>query len=229
MTSTPALSAAREFSANEYLVVAGYGISYCFGLLSVVLFVQIIRNLNNQQFPTETEKTHLNVNKQAWQLSVLPFVFGTIIVGYFLKELIPIGITGGILMTSLIAGIFVSKKGCQLSDYENIRELGLILFFAGTGIQSGFELINYFSFKYMIYGLVISLASVVLGMICIRKLFSFNLPDTLSIIAGGMTSTPAIGVLKKSQGRIDLSIYAISYVGALITLLVTIRIINSVV
>ena len=42
LTSTPGLSAAKEVAKDEAAVTAGYGIAYLFGVLGVVLFVQLV-------------------------------------------------------------------------------------------------------------------------------------------------------------------------------------------
>ena len=42
LTSTPGLSAAKEVAADADAVTAGYGIAYLFGVLGVVLFVQLV-------------------------------------------------------------------------------------------------------------------------------------------------------------------------------------------
>ena len=44
-----------------------------------------------------------------------------------------------------------------------------------------------------------------------------------SIIAGGMTSTPAIGVLMQKQGCVHLGGYSMAYVGALLTIIILVR------
>ena len=45
LTSTPGLSAANEVATNSEMVTAGYGIAYLFGVIGVVLFVQIMPKL----------------------------------------------------------------------------------------------------------------------------------------------------------------------------------------
>lgn len=46
----------------------------------------------------------------------------------------------------------------------------------------------------------------------------------MSIVCGGMTSTPAIGVLmRKNKSRVDITAYSIAYVGALFAMVVVVR------
>ena len=64
---------------------------------------------------------------------------------------------------------------------------------------------------------------IISGTFLYKLFFKDRLPATT--IAGGMTSTPAIGVLTEKHNDISLSKYALAYFGALITNIVLIRII----
>ena len=55
LTSTPGLSAAKEVSTNPDAVVAGYGIAYTFGVLGVVLFVQLLPKILHVDMAQEVE------------------------------------------------------------------------------------------------------------------------------------------------------------------------------
>ena len=57
-----------------------------------------------------------------------------------------------------------------------------------------------------------------------KKLSSLGTAMFVSaIVAGGMTSTPAAGALMSKGVRFNLSMYAITYIGALITAIVDIK------
>ena len=47
--------------------------------------------------------------------------------------------------------------------------------------------------------------------------------ESATVIAGGMTSTPAIGLLVDKNPQISLGKYSLAYFGALITIVVLIR------
>ena len=47
--------------------------------------------------------------------------------------------------------------------------------------------------------------------------------DIFSLMAGAMTSTPALGVLVNKGYAVDLTAYSISYIGALLTMTVGIK------
>ena len=55
LTSTPGLSAAKEVATDEAAVTAGYGIAYLFGVLGVVLFVQLIPKILHVDIEKERE------------------------------------------------------------------------------------------------------------------------------------------------------------------------------
>lgn len=55
LTSTPGLSAAKEVAKNADQTVAGYGIAYLFGVMGVVLFVQIVPKILKVDMQKEVE------------------------------------------------------------------------------------------------------------------------------------------------------------------------------
>jgi len=221
MTSTPALSAVCDMSKNSREAVAGYGMSYCCGLISIIVFVKLLSN-RHTSYCIITKSDFDNSSKKINSLCVVSV---TVLIGYLLKSIFPIGATGGILLSGVLVGILVSKLCISMINYDILRELGLMMFFVGSGIPAGAEIVDMFSLKLMVYGLVISLFAIVGGYVFSKKLLHFNQFDSLSALCGGMTSTPAIGILKKGNDNVDLSIYAISYTGAIIALLISIRII----
>lgn len=231
MTSTPTMSAALETHGSASSVAIGYGISYWIGLLSVVLFVQMFRmpyaacrsdcKPNNEMFLSHTA----DMAKQLNQTDSLMLLSGTILIGSILSLILPIGNTGGVLLSGLLIGFLVRKRGKQLCDLAAYKTLGLILFFIGNGITAGTQLKGGISWHYFFYGTMISALAIGLGYSLIHFVLRFSKSDTLAILCGGMTSTPAIGVLQDRDRDTDLSVYATSYVGALITLLVFVQII----
>ena len=231
MTSTPAMSAALETYGSASSVAIGYGISYWIGLLSIVLFVQLFRlpyaacgsdcKQNN-----ETSLPHTaDMLKRLTQTDSVMLLSGTILIGVILSLILPVGNTGSVLLSGLLIGVLVRKRGKSLCDLAAYKTLGLILFFIGNGITAGTQLKEGISWYYLLYGVMISIISIGFGYCLIHFILRFSKSDTLAILCGGMTSTPAIGVLQDRYHDPDLSLYATSYVGALITLLVFVQII----
>ena len=77
-------------------------------------------------------------------------------------------------------------------------------------------------FKTIIYGVLLTIMPITVGVFLYKMFFNDSLSATT--IAGGMTSTPAIGVLVEKYNNISLSKYALAYFGALITIVILIRI-----
>lgn len=60
LTSTPAFSATKEAVAAQYqdAVTVGYGIAYLFGVIGVVLFVQLMPRVVHADLDEERRKLH---------------------------------------------------------------------------------------------------------------------------------------------------------------------------
>lgn len=99
--------------------------------------------------------------------------------------------------------------------------MGLVLFFVGNGIPAGMQLTNGVEIKVIFYGVSLTIIPITVGVLLYKMFFSDRLSATT--IAGGMTSTPAIGVLAEKYNNIPLSKYALAYFGALITIVILIR------
>lgn len=129
---------------------------------------------------------------------------------------------GGVLLAALMLGHFgrihrisvMPEKG-TLSCF---RELGLVLFLIGAGIAGGANFVRYFRPIYFVYGIIMTLASLVIGYVIARKVLKLSLLNSLGAITGGRTSTPALGTLVSVAGTDDVaSAYAATYPVALIT------------
>ncbi len=212
LTSTPALAVSTELFGNTPTV--GYGISYCFGLLLIVLFVQIMQK-------KEWDAPMLNSFEQNnFAASSLP-IFAVGLFGNILNHFCRISVTTGILLLGILTGIILSKFRVKLSDVSQIKNLGLILFFFGTGLSAGSKCKDAIRLESVVIGIGASVCAVGVGYLALRFLFRFTRTDALIVLCGGMTSTPAISVLKPSADRVPL--YTISYAGALFTLLAWVR------
>lgn len=212
LTSTPALAAATELFGNAPTV--GYGISYFFGLLLIVLFVQIMKR-------KKWDEPRLDAFEQndSTRSSLLIFAVG--LSGNLLNHFCRISVTTGILLFGILIGITLSKFRVTFSGVSQVRNLGLILFFFGTGLSAGSKFKGAIRWESVIIGIGASVCAVGVGYLALRFLFRFTHTDALIVLCGGMTSTPAVSVLKPGTDRVPL--YTISYAGALFTLLAWVR------
>ena len=245
LTSTPAFGAAKE-SAGEAAseVIAGYGIGYLYGVLGVVLFVQVMPKILKVDIAKEREgfvaantiqikedgKKRISLD----EFGFFPF-FVTIVLGLLIGSIkVPIGggnyfsfgSSGGTLIAGLIVGHFghFGKIDMKVSKQtlNFFRELGLVLFLVGAGIPGGVKFVSAFDWIYIVYGIIMATVPMVLGFILGKYVFKLSIFNNLGSITGGMTSTPALGSLISVAGTDDVaSAYAATYPFALVLIVVS--------
>lgn len=242
LTSTPAFSAAKATVGADYedYVAVGNGIAYIFGVIGVVLFVQLIPKIVKADMAKEREllmaasKAESNTKVYRGKLIELdPFglcAFGiAAVVGIFFGMIkIPLSsqglsgttfsltTTGGCLLTALVFGHFRRIGYISLMPKDTtlkvLRELGLMLFLIGAGIAGGAKFVECFKPIYFVYGVFITLVPMLIGFFFAKYVLKLNLLNTLGSITGGMTSTPALGTLIGSVGTEDVAAaYAATY------------------
>ena len=248
LTSTPAFSAAKATvdPAYEGAVSVGHGIAYIFGVIGVVLFVQIIPKLARANMDVEREKLVVDSSasgkeKKAPKCKILDidghgfaaFALAAI-VGVFIGMIkIPLtskGLdgtcfslttTGGCLLTSLVFGHFAHIGPINVTPKDStlkiFKELGLILFLVGAGIAGGAKFVELFKFSYFIYGIVMTVIPMVIGYLFAKYVLKLSLLNNLGSLTGAMTSTPALGTLIGVAKTDDVAAaYAATYPIALI-------------
>ena len=229
LTTTPGLSAVCELkNVISEEAVLGYGCAYLFGVIATVLFVQIASNSLNF-IHEEDNKVVVNCEHEC-DLNGLVQIGSAVILGRLLGNVevmnFSLGSSGGMLCSVIIIGFIVKRilptKSLTAKILTPFRNMGLVLFFVGNGIPAGMQLISGVDFKTIIYGVLLTIMPITVGVFLYKMFFNDSLSATT--IAGGMTSTPAIGVLVEKYNNISLSKYALAYFGALITIVILIRI-----
>lgn len=242
LTSTPAFSAAKATVEPqlEDLVTVGHGIAYLFGVIGIVLFVQIIPKLLKADMACERailaadnpgKKDDGEQKKKYIQLdgfSFLPFCAAAalgIIIGSFKVQNFSLTITGGCLLVSLLLGHFghIGRVSIVPSDraLKVFREFGLMLFLIGAGIAGGANFVKYFNAIYFIYGIFMTVIPLTVGFIFAKFVLKMKLLDSLGAICGGRTSTPALGTLIDTAGTEDVAAsYAATYPVALVSVVI---------
>ena len=240
LTSTPAFSAAkatvRQGSAVDYeaIVAVGHGIAYLFGVVGVVLFVQLVpkfakanMDLERQKLSEANPETPSKLDGSEMELDPFGFCAFSVVavlgmlIGCFKFGNFSLTTTGGCLILSLIFGHFQKiGKICimpQESTLKVFRELGLMLFLIGAGIAGGASFVKYFEWVYFIYGILMTLIPMIIGFIFAKFVLKLNLLNNLGSICGGMTSTPALGTLISTAGTEKVAgAYASTYPIALV-------------
>ena len=247
LTSTPAFSAAKATVNPMYegAVSVGHGIAYIFGVIGVVLFVQIIPKLSHANMDEERAKLVVSAGETEEKKQPKCKIFDldghgfaafalAAIVGIFVGMIkIPLSskglsgtcfsltTTGGCLLTSLVFGHFAHIGPVNVTPKEStlkiFKELGLILFLVGAGIAGGAEFIELFKFSYFVYGIVMTVVPMIVGFIFAKHVLKLSLLNNLGSLTGAMTSTPALGTLIGVSKTDDVaSAYAATYPIALI-------------
>lgn len=246
LTSTPGFSAGKECAqAIESDVTAGYGIAYTFGVLGVVLFVQIVPKILKVDMKNEVSHFHaanqIKIPEITRKLTAVePFGFFAFFLAVALGCLIgavkipginfSLGNSGGCLIGGLIIGHFAHIGGidCRIKKetLNFMRELGLVLFLIGAGVPGGVNFIDKFHWTYFVYGAVMTTLPMIGGYVIARYVFKLSVLNNLGSITGGMTSTPALGTLIATAGTDEVSsVYAAIYPFALVAIVLAAKII----
>ena len=247
LTSTPGFAAAKAAAgaAKESLVAVGNGVAYPFGVIGVVLFVQLVPKVMKadmdlersklvvKEEKAETKKTFtgtlLKLDDHGFGVFALAAVLGTI-VGKIKIPLSSAGLegtcfslttTGGCLLVALILGHFgrIGKLSVMPDQHtlKLFRELGLVLFLVGAGIPGGADFVANFDIMYFVYGVIMTIVPLIIGYFVAKYIVKLSLLNNLGSITGGMTSTPALGTLIATAGTEEVAAaYAATYPIALI-------------
>ena len=251
LTTTPGYSAALEAASQDTqsLVTLGHAVAYPFGVIGVVLFVQLLPKFLKADMAKERELLRAGAEEKIEEKTGLfacdpfgltPFAMA-VVAGLALGAItIPLtgagydgacfslGTTGGTLIMSLIFGHFGNFGKLSLKVSETtakvLRELGLMLFLIGAGVDGGVSLVSEINksggdivVKGLIGGALMTLIPMIVGFLVAKYLLKLNLLNSLGSITGGMTSTPALGTLISTAGTDDVAAaYASTYPIALV-------------
>ena len=252
LTSTPGLGAAIE-ATNSNMASVGYGIAYPFGVISVVLFIQLLPVILGVDIEEERKKLVSNsVDTNKIDKRKLIYLDPRGFFGLFLAASIGIlvgkiniplpsgtsfslGTSGGPLLMGILFGYFGKIGKINISVKKDvlvtIREFGLAMFLigAGTNAGSGFvEVLQQQGYILFIYGAFMALLPMVVGYMVATKIFKLSLFNYLGSICGDMTSTPALGSLIQLAKSDDVaSAYAATYPFALAMVVILTQLIGA--
>ena len=247
LTSTPGFAAAQEAAGDmKDIVSVGYGIAYPFGVIGVVLFVQLMPKILKVDMAKERAKlaedsgnAPKNIKTKGLisidALGMMPLCL-TIVLGLaigLVKIPLPggaffsLGTSGGPLIAGLVIGHFVHIGPIDLkpkkSLLECMREFGLVLFLIGAGCEGGAGFIETLAAQgpiLFVYGVIMTLVPMIVGYLFANKILKLSILNNMGAICGGMTSTPALGSLIQVAGTDDVAAaYASTYPIALVTII----------
>lgn len=246
LTSTPGLAAAEEATialsaTGTTNASTGYGIAYPFGVLGVVLFVQLLPKFLRIDIAKERERLTADTQPAASadptapqkeyklldEFGLLAFSLAAILGVLIGKITIPLpggasfalGTSGGPLLSGLVMGHFAHVGPVSISVPKKtlnvLREIGLALFLMGAGTEAGKKFVEILmdqGVALFLWGAAMTLLPMIVGYILAVKVFKIDVLRTLGSICGGMTSTPALGTLMAMTKTEAVAIsYAITY------------------
>jgi len=258
LTSTPGYSAALEVAGEaQGLVTLGHAIAYPFGVIGVVLFVQLMPKFlkSNMAYErsllkpevleskeTKPEKRLFKCDEFGFMPLALAIIFGLLLGAVKIPltskgyngACFSLGTTGGVLIMCLVFGHFgrIGKLSLEVpaKTAKVMRELGLMLFLIGAGVDGGVSLVTEISnaggAMIVVYGLIagiiMTIAPMAIGFVFGKRVLKLPLLNNLGSITGGMTSTPALGTLISTAETEDVaSAYASTYPIALVLIVLS--------
>ena len=256
LTTTPGYSAAQEAMLEKFgpgsdtLVTLGHAIAYPFGVIGVVLFVQLLprfvkadmdyeRSLLKPEILEAAEKkqekklfTCDDFGFTALAIAVVSgLILGGIKIPLFGGVNFSLGNTGGVLIMCLVFGHFgrIGKMSMEVpaATVKTLKELGLMLFLIGAGVDGGVSLVSAVGDDASIVawgfigGFVITIVPMIAGFFLGKYVLKLPLLSNLGSITGGMTSTPALGTLISTAETDDVAgAYASTYPIALVLIVI---------
>jgi putative transport protein len=247
LTSSPGLGAALEATGGNPLVTVGYTLAYPFGVLAVVLFVQLAPaifgidvNRERQELASIYRDFYRSGEKdrpvqESIPFSVLSFVI-CIVLGILLGSVtvpvlgspVSLGSTGGGLIAALALGAF-GRLGplpmrMEKKTLTAIRELSLAYFLAVVGLMAGPQMTDALMEHGLLLvgiGAVSALAAELAGYILGRAVWRLNWILLAGAICGAMTSTPGLGAAIEATGGEECSAgYGATYPMAIVCMVV---------
>lgn len=252
-TSSPGFAAAKEavsgIAGATARVAAGYGIMYPFGALFKVLLVQAIPKLLHADM--EYERSLIAVSgrqagggKERQLIEIAPMGFfalvsaiaGGMLLGSVTVPLggfgaFSLGITGGPLIMGLLIGHLGHAGPVRLRldppAVNPLKEIGLILFFAGAGTEGGKGLVpilSTYGIGLPLLGLPLIFVPFLFGFFISRRLLKMPLLNSLGSMTASMTCTPSLAALIQTAGTDDVAAaYATTYPIAMINMVLVVQ------
>ncbi len=247
LTSSPGLGAALEATGGNPLVTVGYTIAYPFGVLAVVLFVQLAPAIFRIDVKKEREELlslyrdfygptpERKALPESVPFSVLSFVacvvFGILLGSFSIPVMgnpVSLGSTGGGLIAALALGA-AGRLGplpmrMEKKTLSAIRELSLAYFLAVVGLMAGPQMADaliHHGLPLASIGAFSALAAELAGYFLRRTVWKLNWVLLAGAICGAMTSTPGLGAAIEATGGEECSAgYGATYPMAIVCMVV---------
>ncbi|MFR8744321.1 MAG: antiporter [Peptoniphilus sp.] len=220
MTSTSMLGTVKSLTTSN-LPGVGYGITYAFGVVGVVLIVQLIPRILKIDVEEENKKLILpkdnanTVKKDFVNLidfeknglfaialaSTLGILLGSIKIPIGNVSL-SLGAGGGSLIAGLVLGHYGRLGRINLVVSNDrlalVRDLGLAFFLLESGVSAGtgfVEVVSQYGIKLFFAGVILTLVPALISLFISYRVFKLPLFAALGATTGSMTSAPSLGAL----------------------------------
>ncbi len=220
MTSTSMLGTVKSLTTSN-LPGVGYGIAYAFGVVGVVLIVQLIPRMLKVDVEEENKKLILpkdnanTVKKDFVNLidfeknglfaialaSTLGILLGSIKIPIGNVSL-SLGAGGGSLIAGLVLGHYGRLGRINLVVSNDrlalVRDLGLAFFLLESGVSAGtgfVEVVSQYGIKLFFAGVILTLVPALISLFISYRVFKLPLFAALGATTGSMTSAPSLGAL----------------------------------
>ncbi|SHF01492.1 putative transport protein [Marinitoga hydrogenitolerans DSM 16785] len=239
LTSSPGLATALETAPNfEKDIISGYSFGYVPGVLAVIFSMYLLPHILKINVNDEKKKLlgEINIKKEDAKnfdflsyslVIIIGILFGNINFNFGVVSF-KLGMTGGILLSSLILGtmgnfwIFNFKMNKNI--LKNLQEFGLLMFLSSVGLRSGYKTLSNLNIEtlyLMLYSFIIAIISISVGVIFGKYILKINWIILSGAICGGMTSTPGLGAAIDSNDSEEVAIgYGATYPFALIGMVI---------
>ena len=220
MTSTSMLGTVKGLTTSN-LPGVGYGIAYAFGVVGVVLIVQLVPRILRVDIDEENKKlvlpkTSSEVSKKDLRklidfeknglfpvalASTLGILLGSIKIPIGNVSL-SLGAGGGSLIAGLVLGHYGRLGRINLVVSNDrlalVRDLGLAFFLLESGVSAGtgfVEVVSQYGIKLFFAGVILTLVPALISLFISYKVFKLPLFAALGATTGSMTSAPSLGAL----------------------------------
>ena len=252
LTSSPGLGAALEATGGNPLVTIGYTVAYPFGVIAVVLFVQLAPAIfrfsvegERKAFTESATRASIAEGKPgSGPFALLSFVV-CVVFGVVLGKIsitmpvagsISLGTTGGALIAALALGALGRLGPLPMrmdhGTLSSLRSLSLAYFLAVVGLMAGPKVLDALAengLAIVAIGFFAALGSELIGFLIGKYVMKINWILLVGAICGAMTSTPGLGAAIDATGGEECGAgYGATYPVAIVCMVAFTKIISGV-
>lgn len=220
VTNTPGLSAAQQALGDVGVengadrLAAGYAVAYPLAVVGLIVTCIVLRpkdssaNLPDIQIVSSAVQHVTTPISQRHKVNIIP-IFIIIALGVLLGSIpipvgmsapVKLGLAGGPLVVALIGSWLGVRKGWFNTEFTDshgvwmLREVGIVLFLAGVGLEAGGSFVGTVQQHYMwvVYGVIITVVPPLLVGLFGRVVMKMDYYTLMGFIGGSHTDPPTL-------------------------------------